>query len=156
MAFYELVFLSVQWGLMGIVGILGKDNMDEKQSGMMALGGFVFSLNENTPYESLQRSSDGGWVNVARFGQKPTSQNTGQKLETMTLSGTWFKGEGMDNMNNLRALQAQRTPLVLNNGYGESMGRWVIKSLQEKQERIIMDGTAFVVGFTVDLEEFIG
>ncbi|WP_299492976.1 phage tail protein [uncultured Shewanella sp.] len=130
--------------------------MAEKQSGMMSLGGFIFSLNDNTPYESLQRSSDGGWVNVARYGQKPISQNTGQKLETITLSGTWFKGEGMANMDKLRVLQAKRAPLVLNSGYGESMGRWVIKSLQEKQERIIMDGTAFVVGFTVNLEEFIG
>ncbi|GGN37565.1 MULTISPECIES: hypothetical protein [Marinomonas] len=42
---------------------------------MMSLGGFVFSLSEGTPYEGLQRTSDGGWVAVARYGQKLISQD---------------------------------------------------------------------------------
>ena len=36
---------------------------------MMSLGGFVFSLSEGTPYEGLQRTSDGGWGAVVRYGQ---------------------------------------------------------------------------------------
>lgn len=121
---------------------------------MMSLGDFVFSLSEQTPYEGLQRTSDGGWVSVPRYGQKPISQNMGQNLEKISINGTWFRGEGMDNMKALRQLQAQRKPLVLSDGYGQSMGRWVIKQLQEKQDRIIDDGTAFVVGFSIELEEY--
>ncbi|KUI98977.1 phage tail protein [Vibrio sp. MEBiC08052] len=121
---------------------------------MMSLGGFVFSLSEQTPYESLQRTSDGGWVSVPRYGQKPISQNMGQSLEKISINGTWFRGEGMNNMKALRQLQAQRKPLVLSDGYGQTMGRWVIKQLQEKQDRIIDDGTAFVVGFSIELEEY--
>lgn len=123
---------------------------------MMSLGGFVFSLSEGTPYEGLQRTSDGGWVTVPRYGQKPISQNTGQALENISVTGTWFRGEGMSNMDKLRALQAKRAPLVLSDGYGRNLGLWTVKRLQEKQDRIIDDGTAFVVGFTIELEEYAG
>ncbi|CAK2830984.1 Phage protein U [Vibrio crassostreae] len=123
---------------------------------MMSLGGFVFSLSEGTPYEGLQRTSDGGWVTVPRYGQKPISQNTGQQLENINITGTWFRGEGMANMGKLRALQAKREPLVLTDGYGSNLGLWTIKRLQEKQDRIIDDGTAFILGFTIDLEEYAG
>ncbi|NRD72704.1 phage tail protein [Shewanella sp. VB17] len=121
---------------------------------MMSLGGFVFSLSEGTPYEGLQRSSDGGWVTVPRYGQKPMSQNTGQQLENINITGTWFRGEGMLNVDKLRSLQAKREPLVLTDGYGNNLGLWIIKRLQEKQDRIIDDGTAFILGFTLDLEEY--
>ncbi|HGS4936982.1 TPA: phage tail protein [Vibrio parahaemolyticus] len=123
---------------------------------MMSLGGFVFSLSENTPYEGLQRTSDGGWVTVPRYGQKPISQNTGQSLDKISMTGTWFRGEGMSNMDRLRELQAKREPLVLTDGYGRNLGLWTIKQLQEKQDRIIDDGTAFVVGFSIELEEYAG
>jgi phage protein U len=123
---------------------------------MMSLGGFVFSLSEHTPYEALQRTSDGGWVTVPRYGQKPISQNTGQQLERISMTGTWFRGQGMTNMDKLRALQAKREPLVLTDGYGNNLGQWVIKLLQEKQDRIIDDGTAFVIGFSIELEEYAG
>jgi len=121
---------------------------------MMSLGGFVFSLSEGTPYEGLQRTSDGGWVTVFRYGQKPLSQNTGQQLENITLTGTWFQSQGMSNLGSLRTLQNKREPLVLADGYGNNLGQWVIKRLQEKQDRIIDDGTAFVLGFTIELEEY--
>lgn len=121
---------------------------------MMSLGGFVFSLSEGTAYEGLQRTSDGGSVSVSRYGQKPLSQNTSQQLENITLTGTWFQSQGMIHLAALRALQNKRQPLVLADGYGNNLGQWTIKRLQEKQDRIIDDGTAFVLGFTIELEEY--
>lgn len=88
---------------------------------MMSLGGFVFSLSEGTPYEGLQRTSDGGWVAVARYGQKPMSQNTGQQLENITVTGTWFQGDGMANLNALRALRALQKKTA--SAFG--VGRWL-------------------------------
>ncbi|REG85848.1 phage tail protein [Marinomonas pollencensis] len=85
---------------------------------MMSLGGFVFSLSEGTPYEGLQRTSDGGWVAVACYGQKPMSQNTGQQLENITVTGSWFQGHGIANLNDLRALQNHRALLGLAYSYG--------------------------------------
>jgi phage protein U len=58
------------------------------------------------------------------------------------------------NLNALRALQNQRAPLVLADGYGNNLGQWTIKRLQEKQDKIIDDGTAFVLAFTLELEEY--
>ena len=121
---------------------------------MLSLGGFVFSLSGDTPYEGLSRTSTGGWVTVPRYGQKPLSQNTGIPLQTISLSGTWFKGEGMRNMSKLRALQQRREPLVLADGHGNNIGRWTIKSLNEKQGNIIDDGTAMTIGFSIELEEY--
>ncbi len=123
---------------------------------MLSLGGFVFSLGDGTAYESLQRTSGGGWVVVSRFGQKPVSQHTGSPLDVIVLSGSWFRGEGMLSVDGLRALQAKAEPLVLVDGYGGNHGLWTIKKIQEKQGSIIDDGTAFVVSFTLELEEFSG
>ena len=122
---------------------------------MLALGEFVFSLSKNTPYEGLSRTSDGGFVTVPRYNGKPFSQNTGQGLENITLTGTWFKYQGMQNMQALRELQKQLKPIVLSDGYGINMGLWTIKSLSEKQDRIIDDGTAQTNSFTIALEEFV-
>jgi hypothetical protein len=121
---------------------------------MLALGGFVFSLSKNTPYEGLSRTSDGGFVTVPRYNGKPLSQNTGQGLENISLTGTWFKYEGMQNMQSLRDLQKQGKPLVLSDGYGINLGQWTIKNLNEKQDKIIDDGTAQMISFTITLEEF--
>ena len=123
---------------------------------MMSLGGFVFSLSEGTPYEGLQRTSDGGWVTIPRYSKKPISQNGGPQLDTINITGTWFRGDGMANMDKLYALQAKRAPLVLTDGYGNNLGLWTIKRLQEKQDKIIDDGTALVLNFTIDLEEYAG
>lgn len=123
---------------------------------MMSLGGFVFSLGQGTPYTGLQRTSDGGWNTIARYGQKPISQNTGQSLENISLTGAWFKAEGLDNLASLRALQNQREPLVLADGYGNNLGLWTIKRLNEKQDRIIDDGTPITLSFTLELEEYAG
>ncbi|MCG7551582.1 phage tail protein [Pseudoalteromonas sp. Of7M-16] len=123
---------------------------------MMSLGDFVFSLSEDTPYSGLQRSSGGGWVNVPRYGQKPAKQNTGLQLEKIGLSGTWYRGDGMVNLDTLRAMQARREPLVLTDGYGRNLGLWTLQQLQEKQGRIIDDGTAIVIDFTIELEEYAG
>lgn len=43
---------------------------------------------------------------------------------------------------------------MLADGYGNNLGQWTIKRLQEKQDKIIDDGTAFVLAFTLELEEY--
>lgn len=122
----------------------------------MSLGGFVFSLSEGTAYEGLQRTSSGGWVAVPRYGQKPISQNTGQQLGCITFTGTWFRAGGMESIDKLRELQSKREPLVLVDGYGNNLGLWTLKRLQEKQGNVIDDGTALVTKFTIELEEYAG
>lgn len=122
----------------------------------MALGEeFIFSLSSGFPYSSLQRKSDGGWIEVDITYAKPSSQNTGQALEQIQLSGTAFYAAGMLKLDELRAMQNKREPYVLVDGLGNNMGRWKIMAVDEKQNRVIDDGTAMQVSWSLQLEEFV-
>lgn len=121
----------------------------------MALGDFVFSLGREFPYSSLQRKSDGGWIEIDIVYAKPASQNTGQGLEQIRLTGTAFYAIGMQRLAELREMQAERRPFVLVDGLGTNMGRWKIMAVEENQARVIDDGTAMRVAWTLQLEEYI-
>ena len=120
----------------------------------MALGNYVFSLGNKTAFDKLVRQSTGGWVNVDITNAKPLSHNTGQGLETITMTGKVYGVTGMDALDKLRALQATRKPQTLITGQGRNLGRWKINNVLETQSRIIDDGTAMIVDFSVELEEF--
>jgi hypothetical protein len=122
----------------------------------LALGeDFVFSLGREFPYSSLQRKSDGGWIEIDIVYAKPASQNTGQGLDEIRLSGTAFYAIGMQRLDELRAMQAERRPYVLVDGLGQNLGRWKIMAVEESQSRIIDDGTAMRVAWVVQLQEFV-
>lgn len=119
-----------------------------------ALGGFVFSIAEDTAYEKLTRRSTGGWVTSDILGAKPRSQNTGLGLETITISGQVYGAAGMQKMEKLRELQRQRKPLPLVSGHGENWGRWKLMEISEDHQRVVDDGTPLVISFSLNLEEF--
>jgi len=122
----------------------------------MALGEeFVFSLGSGFPYSSLQRRSDGGWIEIDITYAKPSSQNTGQAFEQIRLSGTAFYATGMQRLDELRAMQNERRPYVLVDGLGNNLGRWKIMAVEEQQSRVIDDGTAMKVAWVLQLEEFV-
>lgn len=121
----------------------------------LAIGSFVFSTEAGTAYEQLQRRSSGGWVSVDLMGSKPGSHNTGQGAEEITISGKVYGGAGMDVLDELRALQAERVPKLMVDGLGKNLGRWKIMDISESQSRIIDDGTAMVIDFSVTLQEYV-
>lgn len=120
----------------------------------MALGGFIFGLSRNFAYSTLARKSDGGWTEIQILTSKPKSSQTGQKAETLTISGKSMYAVAMDRLDELRALQALRMPLPLIDGIGRNWGLWRINSVQETQTQIIDDGTAMVVDWVIELVEF--
>lgn len=122
----------------------------------LALGDFVFSLAEKTAYEDLVRKSSGGWVSIDITNAKPRSHNTGQGLETITISGKVFGYEGMDALDRLRKQQSTRKPQTVVDGHGRNLGQWKIMDVTETQKRVIDDGTAMVISFNVSLEEYAG
>jgi len=121
----------------------------------MALGGFVFGLSTGFPYERLERSSDGGWVDVDIISSKPKSHQTGQGLQALRISGKAARGAGMTKLDELRALQDARTPYVLVDGVGVNWGRWRIDRVQENQSYVIDDGTAMLIDWSIELKEFV-
>ncbi|CAI8965545.1 Phage-like protein [Pseudomonas sp. IT-P171] len=121
----------------------------------MALGSFIFGLSRQFAYSGIVHSSDGGWVELDIVTGKPKSSQTGQKAQTLRITGTSMYAVAMDRLNELRTLQEQRKPVPLVDGIGSSWGLWRINTVTETQSMIIDDGTAMVVSWAVDLSEFI-
>ena len=117
-----------------------------------ALGDFVFSPYTDTAYETLTRTSDGGWVNIDRAGQSPGSQNTGPGLDTISIRGTVLGPRGQDVLVRLRALKNTRQPQTFVDGAGFYHGLWKIMKITEGQSLIIDDGNSLKTTFSVDLE----
>jgi len=120
----------------------------------MALGSFIFGISRQFAYHSLLRKSDGGWTEIQILTSKPKSSQTGQKTETLTITGKSMYAVAMDRLDELRALQALRIPLPLIDGIGRNWGLWRINNVQETQTYIIDDGTAMVVDWVIELAEF--
>ncbi|MCP1514874.1 MULTISPECIES: phage tail protein [Pseudomonas] len=121
----------------------------------MVLGDFIFGLSRGFAYASLIHSSYGGWSNLEIIASKPQSRQNGQQLEKLSFSGMAMYAVGMQRLDELRALQDARAPLPLVDGIGRNWGLWRINSLVETQSNVIDDGTAMVVAWTLELEEFV-
>jgi phage protein U len=121
----------------------------------MALGDFVFSLSSGFPYDTLDRKTSGGWVTMDIISGKPLSQNTGQGLETVRLNGKAQFSAGMAKVQRLREMANARVPYVLVDGVGQVWGRWKIQDVSESQKRVLDDGTATLLEWTLELEEFV-
>lgn len=121
----------------------------------MVLGDFIFGLSRGFAYASLVRTSDGGWSDLSIIASKSQSRQSGQKLEKLTFSGTAMYVIGMQRLDELRALQNTRAPLTLVDGIGRNWGLWRINTITETQSNVIDDGTAIVMAWTLELEEFV-
>jgi len=121
----------------------------------MVLGDFIFGLSRGFAYASLLRTSDGGWSDLSIIASKSQSRQSGQKLEKLTFSGTAMYAIGMQRLDELRALQNTRAPLTLVDGIGRNWGLWRINTITETQSNVIDDGTAIVMAWALELEEFV-
>jgi phage protein U len=121
----------------------------------MALGEFVFGLSSGFPYDTLDRKTSGGWVSLDIISSKPLSHNSGQGLETLKLSGKAQYAAGMAKVDKLRAMANARAPYVLVDGLGRVWGRWRIDDVSESQKRVLDDGTATLLEWTLELQEFV-
>lgn len=115
---------------------------------------FVFSMADNTAYDSLNRDSKGGWLNIEIINGKPISQVTSMPLDSLSISGKWFGELGMKSIAALREIKNLNAPVFLSDSYGFNLGLWKFMHVSEQQKRVIDDGTALVVEFSLQLEEF--
>lgn len=120
----------------------------------MMLGNFAFSIASGFPYESLSRTTSGGWKDIELIDAKPFSYNNGQGLDGLRLKGTAFRSAGMAGLDTLRKMQASRQPWSLIDALGRNWGRYRIESIAENQSQIIDDGTAMVIDWDLELKEF--
>jgi phage protein U len=120
----------------------------------MILGSFIFGLSSNFAYDSIVRKSDGGWVDLNILTSKAKSSQTGEKLQSLTVTGKAMYAVAMDRLDELRALQALRLPLPLIDGIGRNWGLWRIDNVTETQTFVIDDGTAMLINWSIELKEF--
>lgn len=118
------------------------------------LGDFVFSLPENTPVVSLGRKFDGGWITIDLLNELPVQQQTGRKLDEITLKCEWFGDEGMSAIARLTALRDGGKPYTLIRGDGASMGQWVLLSFETDESWVYQGGKSMKQSVTISLREF--
>lgn len=122
---------------------------------MMQLGSFQFSVN-TAAYQELKRRSEYRWPKQDLYGRRPGRQFTGPGDESMTITGTIFteyRG-GLGQIEQMRAQAGRGQPLLLVNGYGGLMGRWVIESIEEGQKVFAAFGRPRKQDFALQLARF--
>lgn len=122
---------------------------------MMALGSFQFSI-QTAVYQELNRRSEYKWPSQHRFGKRPSSQFVGIGEDTITLPGVIYpeyRG-GFQQVERMRSIAGRGQPLMLVDGLGKIMGRWVIEAIDEKQTLFAAFGAPRKMEFSLSLRKF--
>jgi len=122
---------------------------------MLALGPYRFSLNTSA-YQSLKRSSEYRWPSIERIGKEPLRQAIGPGCDRIDLDGViypHFRG-GLGQINAMRDSAAKQEPLILINGQGNVLGRFVITQIEESQNTFLADGAPRKIEFRLSLERY--
>ena len=122
---------------------------------MLALGPYRFSLNTSA-YQSLKRSSEYRWPSTPRIGKEPLLQAIGPGCDHIDLDGViypHFRG-GLGQINAMRDSAAKQEPLMLINGQGNVLGRFVITQIEESQNTFLADGAPRKIEFRLSLERY--
>ena len=122
---------------------------------MLALGPYRFSLNTSA-YQSLKRSSEYRWPSIERIGKEPLLQAIGPGCDRIDLDGViypHFRG-GLGQINAMRDSAQRQEPLMLINGQGNVLGRFVITQIEESQNTFLADGTPRKIEFRMSLERY--
>lgn len=122
---------------------------------MLALGPYRFSLNTSA-YQSLKRSSEYRWPAIERIGKEPLLQAIGPGCDHIDLDGViypHFRG-GLGQINAMRDSAAKQEPLMLINGQGNVLGRFVITQIEESQNTFLADGAPRKIEFRLSLERY--
>jgi phage protein U len=122
---------------------------------MLALGGFRFGVNTAT-YQALQRTAAYRWATLDRAGRDPAAQYLGPGVETITLNGViypHFKG-GLRQVEAMRLSARLGEPLILVDGLGFALQRWVILRVTENKRTFLRDGAPRRIDFSVELQSY--
>lgn len=122
---------------------------------MMKLGRYSFSV-DTAAYGRFERSAAYRWAAQERHGREAALQYLGPGDETVSLSGVihpHFRG-GLGQVADMRREAGRGTPLLLVDGRGNVLGRWVILSVAETHGVLFNDGVPRTVEFTLNLRYF--
>lgn len=116
---------------------------------------YTFNL-DTAAFDELRRSTEFRWASQERLGRRPAQQGVGMGDEKITLKGVIFPGfkGGLKQLDTLRTLGAQLQPLTLTTGYGDVLGKWCLKSVDEEQSSLMAGGIPRKQAFTLEFVRY--
>ncbi len=116
---------------------------------------YYFNL-DTAAFDELSRSTEFRWASQERLTRRPAQQAVGLGEEKITLKGTIYPGfkGGLKQLDTLRSIGARLQPLTLTTGYGEVMGTWCLKSINEEQGALLHGGIPRKQGFTLEFARY--
>ena len=116
---------------------------------------YTFNL-DTAAFDELRRSTEFRWASQERLGRRPAQQGVGMGDEKITLKGVIFPGfkGGLKQLDTLRTLGAQLQPLTLTTSYGDVLGTWCLKSVDEEQSSLMAGGIPRKQAFTLEFVRY--
>ncbi|WP_236197038.1 phage tail protein [Pseudomonas glycinae] len=116
---------------------------------------YYFNL-DTAAFDELRRSTEYRWASQERLTRRPAQQAVGIGEEKITLKGAIFPGfkGGIKQLDTLRSLGAQLLPLTLTTGYGDVLGTWCLKNVDEEQSSLLQGGIPRKQAFTLEFVRY--
>lgn len=123
---------------------------------LMGYGPFRFEIS-SFAYEKLKRKHEARIEAQKVIGGRPSLHKMGFETETLSITSTFFPkhlpgNTGLSQLSGLRAAVGTSLPLIGNRvAFGDMFGRWVLKSIEDGQEDIFVDGVGQKVDVSMEL-----
>lgn len=116
---------------------------------------YYFNL-DTAAFDELRRSTEFRWASQERLTRRPAQQAVGIGEEKITLKGAIFPGfkGGIKQLDTLRSLGGQLKPLTLTTGYGDVLGTWCLKNVEEEQSALLQGGIPRKQAFTLEFARY--
>ena len=116
---------------------------------------YYFNL-DTAAFHELRRSTEFRWASQERLTRRPAQQAVGIGEEKITLKGAIFPGfkGGLKQLDTLRNLGSQLKPLTLTTGYGDVLGTWCLKNVEEEQTALLQGGIPRKQAFTLEFVRY--
>ncbi|MCX9150558.1 phage tail protein [Pseudomonas sp. TB1-B1] len=116
---------------------------------------YYFNL-DTAAFDELSRSTEFRWASQERLSRRPAQQAVGIGDDKLTLKGTIYPGfkGGLKQLDTLRSIGAKLQPLSLTTGYGDVIGTWCLKNINEEQGALLHGGIPRKQGFSLEFVRY--
>lgn len=116
---------------------------------------YYFNL-DTAAFDELSRSTEFRWASQERLSRRPAQQAVGIGDDKLTLKGTIYPGfkGGLKQLDTLRSIGGKLQPLSLTTGYGDVIGTWCLKNINEEQGALLHGGIPRKQGFSLEFVRY--
>ena len=128
---------------------------------LAGLGELRFEISDLV-FQGLERNFQYRWEAQNRLGRRPAQQFMGPGEETISLEGVIYPNhpmfsKPMASLNKIRSQSMTGQPFRFGanvGGQGRNLGRWVVKSIRDKQSYFNQQSSPGKVEFTIEMVEY--